>query len=67
MSAGDDFPTVGPTSGSLIGVVEEAAPLLPPGPIGCQLCGRQDETLRVVVYPYVVSLLVVTFRRSSLR
>ncbi len=30
----------------------------------CEICGRQDETLRLVVLPYVVSLLVVTFRRA---
>jgi hypothetical protein len=30
----------------------------------CSVCGRQDETLRVVVYPYVFSLLVVSFRRT---
>jgi hypothetical protein len=30
----------------------------------CSVCGRQDETLRLVVYPYVFSLLVVSFRRS---
>ena len=30
----------------------------------CQVCGRQDETLRIVVFPYVVSLLFVTFRRA---
>jgi len=30
----------------------------------CNICGRQDETLRVVVYPYVFSLVVVSFRRS---
>ncbi len=30
----------------------------------CEICGRQDETLRFVVLPYVVSLLVVTFRRA---
>lgn len=30
----------------------------------CSICGRQDETLRVVVYPYVFSLIVVSFRRS---
>ena len=36
-----------------------------PGPIpACEICGRQDETLRLVVLPYVVSLLVVTFRRA---
>ena len=36
-----------------------------PGPIpACEICGRQDETLRLVVLPYVVSLVVVTFRRA---
>ncbi|MBE9479729.1 MAG: tetratricopeptide repeat protein, partial [Chloroflexi bacterium] len=30
----------------------------------CEICGRQDETLRLVILPYVVSLLVVTFRRA---
>lgn len=30
----------------------------------CEVCGRQDETLRIVSYPFVVSLLVVTFRKS---
>ena len=36
-----------------------------PGPIpACEICGRQDETLRLVVFPYVISLVVVTFRRT---
>ena len=30
----------------------------------CEVCGRQDETLRFVVLPYVVSLLFVTYRRA---
>ncbi len=30
----------------------------------CSICGHQDETLRVVVYPYVFSLVIVTFRRA---
>jgi len=30
----------------------------------CDICGRQDETLRLVALPYVVSLVVVTFRRT---
>jgi hypothetical protein len=30
----------------------------------CQVCGRQDETLRVVAYPYLFSLIFVTFRRA---
>jgi len=33
-------------------------------PIACQTCGRQDSSLRVVVYPYVMSVVVMTFRRS---
>lgn len=30
----------------------------------CQACKIQDESLRVVSYPYVVSILVVTFQRA---
>ena len=30
----------------------------------CQKCGRQDETLRLVVFPFVFSLVVITFRRA---
>ena len=30
----------------------------------CSICGRQDETLRVVSYPYVFSVVVMTFRRA---
>ena len=30
----------------------------------CSICGRQDETLRIVVYPFVISLVIVTFRRA---
>jgi tetratricopeptide (TPR) repeat protein len=30
----------------------------------CQVCGRQDESLRIAVYPFVFSLAVVTFRRA---
>jgi hypothetical protein len=61
---GHGLPDNGSTSGSPMSAIEQAAPLLPPGPIACQLCGRQDETLRVVLYPYVISVVVVTFRRS---
>ncbi|MEJ2757993.1 MAG: hypothetical protein P8046_05860, partial [Anaerolineales bacterium] len=31
--------------------------------VSCQECGIKDETLRLVSYPYVVSLIIVTFRR----
>jgi hypothetical protein len=30
----------------------------------CSVCGRQDETLRIVIYPFVFSLIIVTFRRA---
>ena len=33
-------------------------------PLACQVCGRQDETLRLVILPYVISLVVITFRRA---
>lgn len=32
--------------------------------LACSVCRRQDETLRVVVYPYVVSIIAMTFRRN---
>lgn len=33
-------------------------------PPACQKCGRQDETLRFVVYPFVFSVVFLTFRRA---
>lgn len=30
----------------------------------CSVCGRQDETLRIASLPFVVSIIVVTFRRA---
>ena len=30
----------------------------------CSICGRQDETLRAVSYPYVFSVILLTFRRG---
>jgi tetratricopeptide (TPR) repeat protein len=30
----------------------------------CQVCGRRDETVRAVIFPYVISLLFVTYRRA---
>jgi tetratricopeptide (TPR) repeat protein len=35
----------------------------PPAP-RCEVCGRQDETLRLSAYPYVYSIIVMTFRRG---
>jgi len=31
--------------------------------IACQVCNGQDETLRLVSYPFVFSLVIITFRR----
>lgn len=36
----------------------------PPIPMHCEACGRSDESLRYAAFPYVVSVLVVTFRRG---
>jgi tetratricopeptide (TPR) repeat protein len=41
----------------------ELASGLPPVP-ACMICGRQDETLRLTAFPYVFSLLIVTYRRA---
>jgi superkiller protein 3 len=30
----------------------------------CSICGRQDETLRDAAFPFVVSLVIVSFRRT---
>ena len=44
---------------------EYGEPVLPPNvPPACEICGRQDETLRLVAYPYVISVIVMTFRRN---
>lgn len=43
--------------------VERAERPFGPAP-ACQKCGRQDETLRLVQYPYVISLVVMTMRRN---
>lgn len=33
-------------------------------PVSCEVCGRRDETVRLVAYPYVFSFVVVTFQRA---
>jgi hypothetical protein len=33
----------------------------------CQSCGRQDDTLRVSVFLYVISVLVVTYKKPSIK
>ena len=34
-------------------------------PIKCSRCGRQDETIRLTLMYYVISLLLITYRRGS--
>lgn len=37
----------------------------PPGfPTHCQKCGASDATLRLAVFPYVISIVILTFRRA---
>lgn len=33
-------------------------------PFNCASCGRSDSTLRLTIFPYVVSFVVLTFRRQ---
>jgi len=33
--------------------------------VRCQGCGRFDHTLRVVAFPYVISILIMSFKRSE--
>jgi len=33
----------------------------------CESCGRQDETLRVSVFLYVISLLIVTYKKPTVK
>lgn len=40
------------------------APVFADLPSACSICGRQDETVRAVSYPYVVSVIVMTYRRQ---
>ena len=44
--------------------MNETNVVVDPIPAQCEVCGRRDETVRFVVYPYVVSLIVVTFQRA---
>lgn len=36
-----------------------------PQPIACENCGRVDETLRATVFTYVISVLVLSFKRGA--
>ena len=35
-----------------------------PNALTCQKCGSHDPSVRQVIYPYIVSLLVVSYRRE---
>lgn len=48
-------------SGSDQFLYSEAAPV---NTVSCSVCGRQDETVRSVIYPFVISVVVLTFRRA---
>ena len=41
-----------------------ATKIRPNFPITCQKCGRSDASLRWAAFPYVVSVVILTFRRS---
>ncbi len=43
---------------------QDSAARLAPAQYRCQICGRQDDSLRFVSFPYVVSLILVTYRRA---
>ncbi len=45
-------------------VTDQPIPTVPVQIPACQKCGRQDETLRLVAYPFVFSLVIVTYRRA---
>lgn len=45
-------------------VIEQPASKPPIEIPACQKCGRQDETLRFVAYPFVFSVVFLTFRRA---
>jgi len=36
-----------------------------PQPIPCQNCGKIDETIRVTVFQYVISILILSFKRGG--
>lgn len=40
------------------------SPPMQTGAPACTVCGKQDETLRIVAYPFVISLIAITFRRT---
>ncbi len=55
---------VEPTFSEGEAVPPDPHPAAPSLPLACQVCGRQDESLRLVILPYVISLFVVTLRRA---
>ena len=43
--------------------MDEPDNLIGQPPVSCEVCGRRDETVRLVAYPYVFSIVVLTFQR----
>jgi len=33
-------------------------------PVRCQACGKSDASLRLAAFPYLVSIIIMTFRRG---
>ena len=44
--------------------MDEADNLTGQLPVSCEVCGRRDETVRLGTYPYVFSIVVLTFQRE---
>jgi tetratricopeptide (TPR) repeat protein len=45
-------------------MIENSIPKAESAAPGCQVCGRRDETLRLVSYPFTISVVILTFRRA---
>jgi tetratricopeptide (TPR) repeat protein len=45
-------------------MTENSIPEAEPAAPGCQVCGCRNETLRLVSYPFAISVVILTFRRA---
>lgn len=62
--AGTDSRAAHAASSATSQASRRAAPLPSDFPVHCQKCGCSDASLRIAAFPYVVSLLLLTFRRA---
>ena len=54
-----------PYCGQTVGEISPQAASVASGELpACSVCGRQDETVRLSVFPYVVSVVIMTHRRA---